>query len=40
MNGCGCQAEGGGPMMEWGQFDSASLAAGITKPGELSELRA
>lgn len=40
MNGCGCTAPGGGPMMEWGQFDSASLSAGITKPGELSELRA
>jgi hypothetical protein len=40
MNGCGCQAESGGPMTEWGQFDSASLEAGITKPGELSDLRA
>lgn len=40
MNGCGCTANDGGPMMEWGQFDSTSLTAGITKPGELTDLRA
>lgn len=40
MNGCGCTATDGGPMMQWGQFDSTSLSAGITKPGELSELKA
>jgi hypothetical protein len=40
MNGCGCTGPDGGPMTEWGQFDSSSLSAGITKPGELAELRA
>jgi len=40
MNGCGCVGADGGPMTEWGQFDSASESAGITKPGELDQLRA
>ena len=40
MNGCGCTDGSGGPMTEWGQFDSGSLNAGITKPGEFEELKA
>lgn len=40
MNGCGCQAADGGPMTEWGEFDSTNLGAGITNPGELEELKA
>lgn len=39
MNGCGCTGPDGGPMTEWGQFDSAS-GNGITKPGEFEELKA
>lgn len=39
-NAVGCQAPGGGPMAEWGQFDSTGgPAAGITKPGELTEIK-
>jgi hypothetical protein len=40
MNGCGCTDGNGQPMTEWGQFDSASQSAGITKPGEFEALRA
>jgi len=40
MNGCGCTGSDGQPMTEWGQFDSASESAGITKPGEIDALRA
>jgi hypothetical protein len=40
MNGCGCTAADGGPMTEWGQFDSTNLNAGITDPGEFMELKA
>jgi hypothetical protein len=39
MNGCGCTAEGGGPMAEWGQFDSRA-GNGITNPGEFDDLKA
>lgn len=39
-NATGCQAPEGGPMTHWGQFDSRSLEAGITSPGELDALRA
>jgi hypothetical protein len=39
-NATGCQAPEGGPMTNWGQFDSRSLEAGITNPGELDALRA
>jgi Protein of unknown function (DUF1552) len=39
-NATGCQAPEGGPMTHWGQFDSRSLEAGITNPGELDALRA
>ncbi len=40
MNGCGCTGPDGGPMTEWGQFDSTSGDAGITDPGEFEELKA
>jgi hypothetical protein len=39
-NATGCQAPEGGPMTHWGQFDSRSLDAGITNPGEIDALRA
>jgi hypothetical protein len=39
MNGCGCTASAGGPMTEWGQFDSRS-GNGITNPGEFEDLKA
>ena len=39
-NATGCQAPEGGPMTNWGQFDSRSADAGITNPGELDALRA
>ncbi|WP_437818365.1 DUF1552 domain-containing protein [Sorangium sp. So ce1078] len=40
MNALGCTAPGGGPVETWGQFDSRSAEAGITKPGEFTELKA
>ncbi|WP_437635527.1 DUF1552 domain-containing protein [Sorangium sp. So ce854] len=40
MNAVGCKAPGGGPVETWGQFDSRNAEAGITKPGEFTELKA
>jgi hypothetical protein len=40
MNAVGCQVPGGGPVTEFGAFDSATAEAGITDPGELTALRA
>ena len=39
MNGVGCTGADGGPMTEWGQFDSRS-GNGITNPGEFEDLKA
>ena len=38
MNGVGCQAEGGGPMTTWGQFDGRNGT--ISNPGEFEDLKA
>lgn len=40
MNALGCKSAEGGPVEKFGQFDSRSLDAGITKPGELTQLKA
>jgi hypothetical protein len=40
MNAVGCTTPGGGPVEAWGQFDSRNADAGITKPGELTDLKA
>ncbi|CAN95580.1 hypothetical protein predicted by Glimmer/Critica [Sorangium cellulosum So ce56] len=40
MNAVGRTAEGGEPVTEFGKLDSRDAEAGITKPGELTELKA
>ena len=40
LNALGCKAPGGGPVTTFGQLDSAVPEAGITNPGELSDLKA
>lgn len=40
MNAVGCKGPNGGPVEAFGQFDSRSAEAGITKPGELTQLKA
>ncbi|WP_437980187.1 DUF1552 domain-containing protein [Sorangium sp. So ce117] len=40
MNAVGCTAAGGGPVTEFGKLDSRDAQAGITKPGELTALKA
>ncbi|MFZ5896067.1 MAG: DUF1552 domain-containing protein [Myxococcota bacterium] len=40
MNAVGCKASDGGPVTKFGVFDGTSVSAGITNPGELSQLKA
>jgi hypothetical protein len=40
MNAVGCTVAGGGPVTEFGVFDSIVAQDGITDPGELTALRA